>query len=171
MLIITHPIMLLLVDILAWGCFHLGISWGIRQVPLAFFAAHAAWFRSFSFEKEGKFWQTYFRVARWKDRLPEGTQIDSRGFDKSRMTKRKEGAYLYQFMLETCRAELTHWLLLFAAGVFFLWNPMWAALLNCVYALLVNLPFILIQRYNRPRVRRLYHRSSAMQTRASLQEN
>lgn len=37
MLIITHPIMLLLVDILAWGCLHLGISWGIRQVPLAFF--------------------------------------------------------------------------------------------------------------------------------------
>lgn len=146
---------LLIVDSLAWACVHLGISWGIRQIPLAFFDQHAAWFRSFSFEDDGKFWQKQLRIARWKDRLPEGTQIDSSGFNKSRL-QRKDHVYLHRFIVETCRAELTHWLLLFSVCVFFLWNPLWAAVLNILYALLANLPFILIQRYNRPRLRRVY---------------
>ncbi|WP_430610725.1 glycosyl-4,4'-diaponeurosporenoate acyltransferase [Enterococcus sp. DIV0876] len=148
---------LLLTDIMVWAGLHLGISWGIRQVPLAFFEQHASWFRLFSFEDDGKFWQRHLRIARWKDRLPEGTQIDSGGFDKSHL-HRKDGASLYRFMLETCRAELTHWLLLFAAVLFFLWNPLWAAVLNCLYAILANLPFILIQRYNRPRLLRVYNK-------------
>lgn len=58
-------------------------------------------------------------------------------------------------MIETQRAELTHWFLIPPAFLFFLWNPAWAGWVMVIYALVVNLPFIMIQRYNRPRLERV----------------
>lgn len=41
------------------------------------------------------------------------------------------------------------------AFLFFIWNPLWAGFIMIAYAILANLPFILTQRYNRPRLQRL----------------
>jgi len=65
--------------------------------------------------------------------------------------------------IETRRAELTHWLLMVPAPFFFLWNPAWAGWVMIVYALLANCPFIMIQRYNRPRLERVLRKKSALQ--------
>ena len=57
---------------------------------------------------------------------------------------------------ETCVAECVHWALtLLSAGIFFLWRSGWAALLWLVYNVLGNVSFIVIQRYNRPRLQKL----------------
>ena len=56
------------------------------------------------------------------------------------------------FAAETKRAELTHWLTIVPAPVFFLWNPVWAGWVIIAYALIANLPFIITQRYNRGRI-------------------
>ena len=57
---------------------------------------------------------------------------------------------------ETCVAECVHWALtLLSAGIFFLWRSGWAALLWLVYNALGNVSFIVIQRYNRPRLQKL----------------
>jgi len=53
------------------------------------------------------------------------------------------------------RAEFAHWLTMAGAPVFLLWNECWAELIMIVYALAVNLPCIIAQRYNRSRLRRL----------------
>ena len=59
-------------------------------------------------------------------------------------------------VLETCVAECVHWWLAVASlGIFFFWRGGWAVVFCLVYNLLGNLPFQIIQRYNRPRLRRL----------------
>ena len=60
-------------------------------------------------------------------------------------------AYLRTWVLESCRAELVHWLAIPPALLFFLWNPWPVGLLMILYALAVNGPCIVAQRYNRPR--------------------
>ena len=71
---------------------------------------------------------------------------------------------LRTFVRETRRAELTHWWAMACAPLFVLWNPPVAAALLVAYGVLVNLPFVLIQRYNRfrtvPLVERLERRGS-----------
>ena len=61
-------------------------------------------------------------------------------------------------MQETCVAELIHWLLLVIspAVLLFAHGPM-AVLVAALYGL-SNFPFIMIQRYNRPRLRTLLKR-------------
>ncbi|PQF24444.1 glycosyl-4,4'-diaponeurosporenoate acyltransferase CrtO family protein [Enterococcus mundtii] len=144
---------LVMLDVLAWFIFHLGISFGVRQIADTFFERNRRWFRSFPFEKQGVIWEKKFRIKKWKDKLPDGTVIAKRGFDKSRLGK-TDSAALKKFIIETQRAELTHWLLIAPAFLFFLWNPKWAGWVMVFYALLVNVPFIMIQRYNRPRLER-----------------
>ena len=48
-----------------------------------------------------------------------------------------------------------------ALGIFFFWRGGWAVVFCLVYNLLGNLPFQIIQRYNRPRLVRLYERMCA----------
>ena len=161
-LITLSPLLLLITDSLAWLLFHLGISFGLRKVSDAFFERHANCFRSFAFEKGGRIWSEVFRIRQWKDKLPDGTVIAKKGFDKSRLAQQQKD-YLEKFVIETRRAELTHWLLMVPAPFFFLWNPAWAGWVMIVYALLANCPFIMIQRYNRPRLERVLRKKSALQ--------
>ena len=55
-------------------------------------------------------------------------------------------------------AELIHWLLWLISPVLLLvMKKPWSIVMTVLYGL-SNLPFILIQRYNRPRLLRLYER-------------
>ncbi|MDE1549562.1 glycosyl-4,4'-diaponeurosporenoate acyltransferase [Jeotgalibaca caeni] len=148
---------LLFANIVGWLILHLRISYEVRRFPDSFFERTASWYRSFPFEKEGAFWQKTVRVRQWKDFLPDGTKIIKKGFDKSALGKSTPDS-LRKFIIETRRAELTHWLLIPPAFLFFLWNPLWAGWLMVLYALVANLPFIIIQRYNRPRLERVLKR-------------
>ena len=61
---------------------------------------------------------------------------------------------------ETCIAEFIHVLLcVFALPCLWIW-PGWGSAAFIVLYILGNLPFIMIQRYNRPRLRRLWVRMS-----------
>ena len=57
---------------------------------------------------------------------------------------------------ETCVAEAVH-ALLSLTGLGFLWivPGMWGALWTAMYILLGNVAYIMIQRYNRPRLQKL----------------
>ena len=56
--------------------------------------------------------------------------------------------HLERFVVETRRAEATHWLVLAAGPFFVLWNPWGLALVMVAYAVVANVPCLLIQRYN-----------------------
>ena len=62
---------------------------------------------------------------------------------------------------ETCVAELTHGLLCIA-GLFLLkiWPGTGGVFLTVIYIVFGNLPFLLIQRYNRPRLQKLLARQT-----------
>ena len=145
---------LILVDIFVWFVLHMGISIALLKVPLSFFEKNNSLFYSYSWEKNGIFWQTHFHVRSWKDRLPDGATLFKLGFKKKNLTEAND-SYFNKFILESKRAELNHWLLLLPAPFFFLWNPPWAGWLIICYALIANCPFIIIQRYNRPRLEKI----------------
>lgn len=146
-----------LLDAVAWGFFHLMISYCTVRIPNQWFIRHESSFRSFRFEQEGDLWQRLFRVKRWKQLIPDGTIFIRNGYNKKALHG-NDASSLDEFIVESRRAEVTHWVSIVPASLFFLWNPIWAGWLNVAYAVLFNVPIIIAQRYNRPRLARLINR-------------
>lgn len=142
---------IVLVDIFAWAFFHLVISFLCLKLPSSSFLKDSVWFRIFPWEQSGKLWQRLFYVKTWKGRLIDGTVILRSGYAKKRLHGTRMND-LIGFAAETKRAELTHWLSIVPAPLFFIWNPVWVGWIMILYAALFNLPFIIVQRYNRGRI-------------------
>ncbi|MFF2089330.1 hypothetical protein [Paenibacillus sp. NPDC058174] len=99
-------------------------------------------------------------IQLWKDRLPEGSGLFKKGFSKKRLSSR-DPSYYDKFALEARRGEWTHWLSMVPAPLFFLWNEQIFGWLMVGYGVIANLPFIMVQRYNRLRLERiLFHYKS-----------
>ncbi len=109
-------------------------------------------------ERQGRAYERVLRIKAWKDALPEAGSLFRGGFSKRRVVHR-DRAYLERVLVETRRAERAHWAILALGPVFFAWNPWWLALAMLGYALVANVPCILVQRYNRGRLLRLLSRS------------
>ena len=147
----------LVVNIVAWGAFHTLTGLAAHRLDDTRLA-HDGWLlRQRPFEAGGRWYRRRLRIHRWKDRLPEAGDLFRGG-----MSKRQLPAYdvagLSTFARETRRAELAHWWALCCGPVFVLWNPPLAAGLLVTYGVVVNLPFIVIQRYNRFRIEALLRR-------------
>ncbi|PSL41537.1 glycosyl-4,4'-diaponeurosporenoate acyltransferase [Planomicrobium soli] len=145
---------LVLADIVAWMFFHLSISYGIYRIPFQWFVHHQGLFQPIRFERNGELWQRLFRVKDWKQQLPDGSMLFPKAYNKKALHGR-DSSSLTEFLVESRRAELTHWLSIIPAPLFLLWNPVGIFWANVAYAVLFNAPFILAQRYNRPRLERL----------------
>ncbi|WP_208560402.1 glycosyl-4,4'-diaponeurosporenoate acyltransferase [Marinilactibacillus kalidii] len=148
---------LIVINVVVWFVIHLGMSLILLKAPNHFFERNEYLKKLFAtrkWEKEGQFWESYTAVKNWKDKLPDGASLIGLGYKKKHLQSISEVDY-DRFILETKRAELTHWLILLPAPLFFFWNPLGAAWLNIIYAVIVNVPFIIIQRYNRPRLERI----------------
>jgi glycosyl-4,4'-diaponeurosporenoate acyltransferase len=130
---------------------HLGISYLCVKIPIAFFKKDRWLFRIRNWEYRGKAYNRFFKVKKWKSIIPDGGGLFKKGFAKKNL-QNSDPLYLKTFMYETKRAELTHWLTIIPAPIFFLWNIWWAGIIMIVYALIVNVPCILLQRYNRARL-------------------
>ena len=141
----------------AWLVIQLGGAIFSSLVPLARFNPRGKLFRARAWEQDGRVYDRILRVHAWKRALPDGAAVFRSGFRKRRMTGRSSG-YCAQFVLETCRAELSHWLALALLPLFFIWNPWQIALLMIPYAISTNAPCIVAQRYNRPRLSALANR-------------
>jgi glycosyl-4,4'-diaponeurosporenoate acyltransferase len=129
----------------------------IQRVSILRFRERSFLFRPRIWEAEGRLYRR-LGVRIWKEWLPDGAGIFPDGFRKRHVTEYDE-FYLKRFILETCRAEAVHWVILSLTPLFFLWNPLPAALFMIPFSLLINGPCIIVQRYNRPRLRRLLDRS------------
>lgn len=145
------------INSIVWFFLHTANSIWVMSISDDFFVHNRKLdflFKTYQWEKDGRFWQDYFYVKNWKEFMPDGASIFRVGYRKKRLPKKVKNE-LPKFILETKRAELTHWTLLIPAPFFFIWNSSLAGWINFFYALLVNVPFIIIQRYNRPRLERL----------------
>lgn len=141
----------------AWLFFHMMISFLGLQIPDAFLDRKKTWFESKPWEKEGRFWQKRLKIRVWKDFLPDSSSFLKGSYDQTRLHS-SDSEKIQTFIRETKRAELVHWVSMCPALLFFLWNPPWAGWIMVLYAICANIPFILVQRFNRPRLERLYEK-------------
>ena len=98
-------------------------------------------------------YEKLFLIRSWKHLLPDAAPW-MKGFPKGKLQS-TEPDYLREFMLETRRGELAHWLQWFVISCFIAWNPYPANLVILGYAALANLPCILNLRYTRIRIGRV----------------
>lgn len=106
-------------------------------------------FRPYAFERQGRFYEK-LGVRRWKNRLPDMSKL-LRSLPRKAVTCRSSER-VRLLVQETCLAEAVHLALMaLALPVLAIWPGWKGAVLAAVYAL-GNVPFILIQRYNRPRL-------------------
>jgi glycosyl-4,4'-diaponeurosporenoate acyltransferase len=104
--------------------------------------------------RPGRGYERVLRIKAWKDLLPEAGALYRGGFSKRRIVGH-DRAYLERFAIETRRAELVHWAILALGPAFFAWNPWWLATAMVAYAVIANVPCLLVQRYNRARLARI----------------
>ncbi|MDR1638277.1 MAG: hypothetical protein LBT59_01155 [Clostridiales bacterium] len=108
-------------------------------------------FRTREWEREGMAYQKLFRIKKWKNALPELGDFFKGVFAKKKI-KRFELDYLREFAVETCRAELTHEGIILSSFLFALWASPQVSLAIITVSIFLNIPFIMIQRHNRPRI-------------------
>lgn len=149
------------IDFIAWFIIHMAVAFVMVRVPLQHFNCRLWLYRERHWENAGKIYQDLFKIKKWKTHLPDGAEFSKgKGFPKKKL-KNRNIEYLSTFLRETCRAELTHWVTILFAPLFFFWNPFFVGWIMIVYALLANLPFIMVQRYNRCRLTQvLKHKKS-----------
>lgn len=120
-------------------------------------------FKPFGWEQDGKVY-TKIKIQFWKDKVPDMSQHIKSMFRKKICVFRNSD-YLEELILETCVAEMVHFLLILISPIFLLLMHGVAGVLGMIGYILGNIPFILIQRYNRPRLIQLMQRQRMMSTR------
>ncbi len=149
----------IVVDIVAWGVFHALTGYAAYRLDDDSLDRDRRVLHRRPFEYGGRWYRRRLHIHRWKDRLPEAGALFRGGLSK-RQLPGYDVQSLELFARETRRAELTHWWAMFCGPIFVLWNPPVAAVLLIVYGVVVNLPFIAIQRYNRFRIEALLERDA-----------
>ena len=141
---------IVILDILGWLFIHMGVAYLMTQLPESIFDPDTWLFKWRKWEGDGSIYQKLFKVKRWKESLPDGAALFRKGFKKKRLFK-KDRDYFEKFVKETCRGELTHWIVFCCAPIFFIWNYWWVGIIMIMYASAANFPCIITQRYNRIR--------------------
>ena len=144
----------IVVDIVAWGLIHAGSGYLVHRLPVAWLSVDRWLFAERPVEQGGRLYRKGMRIDRWKDRVPEAGALFAGGVSKRTVTRAGDGG-LERFVVETRRAELGHWLAAAPGPLFALWNPPAVVPVMIAYGLVVNLPFIAVQRYNRLRATRV----------------
>ena len=109
-------------------------------------------FKSFDFEKGGRIYNKIGRM-KWKTKLPDASVTITKILPKFMPRKRiDQGDQIPILIKETCIAEATHVLVaILGFGCVFIWNGIGGWIVSIAF-LLFNIPFIIIQRFNRPRL-------------------
>lgn len=156
-------------------CFVGAISFFLgRLIPKSWLNPYGFPFRAFAFEQNGKIYDK-LGIRLWQTKVPDMSRI----FKKIMPPKNLTGdikARLPELIRETCVAELIHFGNCIA-GLYCLhiWPGVGGAVVAFLFAFVFNVPYILIQRFNRPRLiklaRRLYRdeEANAKDAKAALQ--
>ena len=113
-------------------------------------------FAPWPWERSGRLYRA-LRVHFWKDKLPDMSRVAPDMVQK-RVPLTGSAATAERVAVETCVAEAVHWVLMILSFVIYLLypHPLGAAL--AVLYGLSHVPFIIIQRYNRPTLATLAER-------------
>ncbi len=131
---------------------HLVVLFACRALPNTFFDCTRFLYRHRKWERDGKFYVRWLKIKKWKDYLPQYVATD--GFSKRELKtlKKIDREYVGLFVTETCRAEWNHYICSFYFVISIFINTWPYSLIFSIIPIIVNVPFLLIQRYNRLRL-------------------
>lgn len=118
----------------------------------SFFYKEENCFDKISFFKKEKFYENIFKIKHWKDKIPQ--YVAKNGFSKKKI-ENFDLDYLKRFISETYRAEVNHFICCLIIPFLFFCKYIMISTIVSVLIILGNVPCILIQRYNRLRIRRI----------------
>lgn len=125
-----------------------------QSLPRRWFHPDRFPFKSWAWEQDGNIYKR-LGIQQWKDLVPDMSKLLPDMVPK-RVDLRETSANTMVLVQETCVAEAVHaGLMVLALGVVALCPNRWGAAIALFDALLLNLPYMLIQRYNRPKLLRL----------------
>lgn len=143
-----------ILDIVAWIIFHLSIGYSCSRIPIERFNPEKRWYQTKSWEKDGEIYQKIFHVKNWKNWIPSGAALYRNAYEIKHLTNLSAENVRF-WLKESCRSEFCHFAMILPGFFFFLWNTVEAGWWMVVYAILNNMVPIVMQRYNRPRVRKV----------------
>lgn len=127
-------------------------------------------FAPFEFENNGKIYKK-IGITKWQSKVPDMSRIFRKIMPAKKIEKRPDGQKLYAMVQETCVAEFIHFLLIICGfGCLWIWKGFGGRMcfwLNAVG----NMVFIVIQRYNRPRLVSILKRNAAVTTAKGRKES
>jgi glycosyl-4,4'-diaponeurosporenoate acyltransferase len=141
-------IKVVLVDAAVWAGWGVAVSVVAARVPAEWLGADVGPLRLRPWERGA--WER-LGIRRWKDAVPEAGAVF--GGRSKRSLGGHGRADLEAFAAETRRGEIVHWVVPAAVVAFPLWNPWPLTAVMVAYAAAANVPCLLIQRYNRARIR------------------
>ncbi len=132
----------------------LAIGLFIRCVGIAY---PRRWFRYDRFPYKGLPWELggkfyrKFGIQYWKEKVPDASRKNKKMFRK-KTGLQPDSERLERLVQETCVAEFAHYqLILLSIPVFWI-CPGWGGWVIYGLCVSINMIFVLIQRYNRPRL-------------------
>lgn len=147
------PLTTFFIDVILWIIIHFGIGYVCSTIPIQKINADQHFYQTHQWEKEGFIYQHLFKVRAWKKYIPQGSKLYRNSYSLQHINS-FDIAYLERWLKESVRAEFCHWIMIIP-GFFFLWNTLTGSIAILIYAFLTNLIPIILQRYNRPRIRQL----------------
>jgi glycosyl-4,4'-diaponeurosporenoate acyltransferase len=147
------------VNLLVFILISLAMTFICEKIPNKIYHYRKWMFRERKWEKGGLIYDNYFKVKKWKAKLPDISDFMRWRFNKKHLAE-VDSNYLSVFLTESCKAEFTHWMIIISTMIFNFWSDFQSTIFIFFIACLLNLPYIIIQRYNRPRLIKLLKRNS-----------
>jgi len=125
-----------------------------RILPKEWFDPSLFPYKPHDFENGGKYYDK-FKIRKWQNKLPDMSKIFKKIMPPKQMSRMPSKEELTLMLQETCIAEWEHkTVLLLGLYCIFIWQGMGGIIVSLLYTL-GNIPFIIIQRYNRPKLMRV----------------
>ena len=120
-----------------------------EALPRKWFDPEKKPYAPWKIENGGRLYKT-LKVHKWKDKVPDMSRISPKMVKKRISFSSASSEAIEKIVTETCVAEMIHdALILCAPGLYLIWPDPIGAVIAVIYAL-SNIPFIIIQRFNRP---------------------
>lgn len=144
---------------LLWSMIYVGVTGLISfyvgaAIPRKWFDDNKYPFLPYKWEKDGKIYER-FNIRKWKGEIIDMSKIMNNILPKKLMPSAK--VYDIQRLIEeTCVAEVVHWVLCITSfGNYWIWKKTTEGIFVWILCIIGNLPFIIVQRYNRPHLRNI----------------
>lgn len=144
---------------LLWSMGYIGITGLISfytgaLLPRRWFNADKRPFKPFNWENEGRVYDK-LAIRRWKGKILDMSKFMNNILPK-KLPLSASVRDVQTLVSETCVAEVIHWILCFiSVGNYWIWKKSIGGIVIWLLCIVGNLPFILVQRYNRPHLQNL----------------